>query len=419
MHLADLLARFADVSEEPDGYLARCPAHADSRPSLRLWVGDDRKVRVSCRAGCEADDVRKAARLNWTDLFDVEGDAITVPRERPSVVGPGPTAALALYIDRTAGWLHDPASQVGAQALTYAADRFGVDDELARDLSLGADEGTGVPNFPYRARAFTRYPRLTVPLKDFAGVARGLQGRDLSGACPGRWVSLRNPEAQRWGLYGVFRGQGGYGTVIVTEGPGDGLSVVAVGYDAVMVRGASLASNPELLAELADGLRGSHVIAAGDADAAGQAFNRALADGLRPFGITVHALPLPELGPKTDVTKWRESDPRGFAAELHRAIKSARPVASKAEAQARAVSAELTDRTGAAVVTGDQGTEAARILAGLIGRYGESDAMNAHALVAWCNGSIRYAPGLSCCPSRTARSTCRPANSGRTTRPTC
>lgn len=392
MHLNDLLARFADVQEEADGYLARCPAHADSRPSLRLWVGDDRKVRLSCRAGCDTDAVRKAARLNWTDLFDVEGDAITVPRGRPSVVGPGPTAALAMYVDRTAAWLHDPASQVGDQALTYAGDRFGVDDDLARDLSLGADDGFSVPNFPYRSRAFTRYPRLTVPLRDFRGVARGLQGRDLSGGCPGRWVSLRNPEGQRWGLYGVFRGQGGYGTTIVTEGPGDALTAVAMGYDAVAVRGASLAGSPELCEELAAGLRGSQVVVCGDNDPAGQGFTARLTEGLAAHGVTVYALTVPNQG--EDLTDWRARDPIGFPLALHRAVKEARPAGDSAEAQARAVSAELTDRTGAGVVTGDQGMEAARILAGLISRYGESDAMNAHALVAWTDGRIKYAPGL-------------------------
>jgi putative DNA primase/helicase len=45
-------------------------------------------------------------------------------------------------------------------------------------------------------------------------------------------------------------------------------------------------------------------------------------------------------------------------------------------------------------VSRDQGAEAGRILASLIERYGDSDAMNAHALVAWTDGRIKYAPGL-------------------------
>ncbi|MFD7611008.1 phage/plasmid primase, P4 family [Streptomyces sp. NPDC059828] len=299
---------------------------------------------------------------------------------------------MAAYIDRTVDWLHDSTSQVGADALAYAADRFGVDEDTAHELYLGADDGFGVPHFPYRSRAFTRFPRLTVPLFDFNGVARGLQGRDLSGACPGRWVSLRNPTGERWASYGVLRGQGGYGVTIVSEGPGDGLTVVAVGYDAVIIRGAALAGSPELLAELADGLKGTQVIAAGDHDDAGRRFNRALAEGLKPHGIDVYGLAIPHAG--DDLTDWRGRDPHAFPLALHRAVKSARAVLSSPEDEAQAVSDELTDRTGTDVVTRDDGSEAARILAGLINRYGESDTMNAHALVAWSDGCIRYAPGL-------------------------
>ncbi|MFJ7419763.1 phage/plasmid primase, P4 family [Streptomyces uncialis] len=392
MKFAQILARFADVTEQNDGgYLALCPAHTDSRPSLRIWRGDDGKIRITCRAGCPTESVIKAVGLEWGDLFNATGPGATVPRERPSMVGPGPTAALAAYVDHTLETLHGNPG-VGTDAMAYAAQRFGIDVDTAEELRLGADDGTAVPNFPYRSRAFTRFPRLTVPLIDFNGVARGLQGRDLSETCPGRWVSLRNPQGARWGLYGVLRGQGGYGVTIVSEGPGDGLTAVAVGYDAVLIRGAALAGSPELLAELAEGLKGTQVIAAGDNDEAGQRFNRSLAEGLKPFGIEVYGLPIPHAG--DDLTEWRGRDARGFPFALHHAVKSACPVLSSQEDEAQAVSAELTDRTGTDVVSRDDGMEAARILAGLINRYGESDAMNAHALVAWADGCIRYAPGL-------------------------
>ncbi|MFI9206177.1 phage/plasmid primase, P4 family [Streptomyces sp. NPDC053048] len=333
-----------------------------------------------------------AVDLAWGDLFNATGPGSTVPRERPALVGAGPTAALALYVDETSARLFDFEHAYAGKARAYLSARFGLDDDGAADLLLGVDSGEDPTAFPYRSRAFTRYPRLTVPLLDFRGVARGLQGRDLSGACPGRWVSLSNPEGQRWAPYGVFRGQGGYGVTLVTEGPGDALTACAVGYDAVAVRGASLAGNPDLAAELADGLKGSQVIVAGDNDSAGHVFTQRLAEGLADHGVKVFTLDVPNSG--DDLTDWRKRDPHGFPFALHRAVKSARPVASSEEAQAEAVSAELTDRTGTDVVTRDEGNEAARILAGLINRYGESDAMNAHALVAWSNGCIRFAPGL-------------------------
>src|SRR5690606_37577914 len=111
-----------------------------------------------------------------------------------------------------------------------------------------------------------------------------------------------------------------------------------------------------------------------------QEFNRRIADGFRPFGIEVFALELPE--GEGDITAWRESNPEGFAGAFHAAVKAARPVPSADATRHAAVSAALAERTGADAVSTDQGAEAGRILGNLIERYGDTDAMNAHALVA-------------------------------------
>lgn len=396
MQFKDILERFSEVSEEADGgYLALCPVHGDSRPSLRIWRGDDNKVRVHCRAGCTFREIANAVKLRTDAFFRAEGEGATVPRERPAMVGIAHTAALAQYVDASRDRLSAAESEGAHRARVYMTERFGMDADTADELGLGFDGPGSGETFSYRSRAFTSYPRLTVPLNDFQGVPRGLQGRDLSGECPGRWVSLMNPQGFRWSPYGVFRGQGGYGVTLVTEGPGDGLTAVAVGYDVVMVRGAALAGSPELLSELAEGLRGTQVIACGDNDESGARFNRLLAEGLKPFGVTVYGLNIPKLGPKSDLTDWREhAGGNVFAANLHSAVKRANPVLSTEDARREAVSEELNEATGADIVSSDQGMEAARILAGLLERYGDTDAMNAHALVAWCDGRIRWAKGL-------------------------
>ncbi|MFF3153849.1 phage/plasmid primase, P4 family [Streptomyces sp. NPDC057910] len=393
MLFADLLVRFESVSSEADGgYSSLCPAHQDSRPSLRIWRGEDNKIRLTCRAGCDTADVISAVRLSWSDLFDVTGPGAVVAAGRPQLVPVAQTAALAAYADRASLALGDYAAEWSARARDYLAKRFGLDLETAAELGLGVDDGHQGADFPHLSRAYRAFARLTVPLLGFDGTTRGLQGRDLTGDCPGRWVSLMNPKGQRWAPYGVMRGQGGYGTVLVTEGPGDGLTAVAVGYDAVVVRGASLAGSPELVAELAEGLRGQLVIICGDNDRAGSGFSQRLAEGLTTHGVTAYVLDIPHQG--DDLTDWRARDPSGFPAELHRAVKSARPVRQSADVQADERSAELATRTGADSVSRDQGSEAARILSDLVGQYGESDAMNAHALVAFNNGTIRYAAGL-------------------------
>ncbi|MEU0764814.1 phage/plasmid primase, P4 family [Streptomyces microflavus] len=396
MLFADLLARFGDVDEHQDGgYAARCPAHNDSRPSLRVWRGEDLKVRLTCRAGCRTDDVIRAAGLGWSDLFDASGPGNVVSAERPELVPARLVAGLAAYIDRTVEALAHPSAEWSARARRYLADRFGLDAETARDLRIGVHferQDDQADAFAYLSRQYRAHPRVTVPLCGWDGVARGLQGRDIGRQCSARWLSLVNPRGHRWTPWGQFRGAGGYGTVLVCEGPGDALTAVACGYDGVAIRGASLAGSPELVRELAEGLRDRLVILAGDADAAGSGFTARLAAGLAEHGVTAYALELPRGA--GDLTEWRERDPKVFAAELHRAVKAARPVRDSADAVAEARSAELAERTGADAVTRDQGAEAAEILARLVGQLGESDAMNAHALTAWCGGRIRYAPGL-------------------------
>ncbi|CAA53920.1 unnamed protein product [Lomovskayavirus C31] len=294
-------------------------------------------------------------------------------------------------VTRLRMWLESlPLTQ---DAADYAADRFGLDVAQAEALGLRySPDGQGYDWPDFVSTSFARFPRMVVPLKGFDGVTRGAQGRDLSGKCPGRWLSLKNPDGQRWAPYGVFRGDAGYGVVLITEGPGDALTAVSVGYDAVAVRGASLVNNPELVAELAEGLKGFQVIVCGDNDTAGVGFTLRLSEGLAGHGIDAYALNVPV--PGDDLTDWRERDPGKFPSRLHDAVKSARPVRDRAQVEAEHRKAEVAHRTGAVQVSSTQGADAARILGDLVSTYGESDAMNAHALVAWTDGRIKYASGL-------------------------
>src|SRR5690606_9137624 len=206
----DILSRFDDVSDQPDGgYLARCPGHGDSRPSLRIWFGDDGRVRMTCRAGCATADVISKVGLCWADMFGASGQTATVSSKRPETVGTAEIAALRVYLDQAS-------DNYGlSPAASYALERFGVDGDLASLVGLGYDDGS-LPGLPYRSRGFRQFPRLIVPLVGFDGVARGLQGRDISGDCPARWMSLSNPEGLRWSQYGYFPCDSD--TVLVTEG---------------------------------------------------------------------------------------------------------------------------------------------------------------------------------------------------------
>ncbi|MFD0276203.1 phage/plasmid primase, P4 family [Kitasatospora sp. NPDC127111] len=321
MQLSDLLGRLTGVTEDHDGYLALCPVHADRRtPSLKLTLREDGKLLLVCRAGCQKDAILKALRLAPSDLFGVTpGTATrTVSAAPPESIGPGEIAGLRLFVDETAAAL-----ALSPEAVDYLMRRFGVGLELAEELGIGYAASGDRPQ-KWLSRGFTRFPRITVPLTGVDGVVRGLQGRDLSGRCPARWVSLANVDGRTWAKWGFLSAGSGYDTVLVTEGPGDGLTAVGCGYDAVIIRGAGLAQNKDVVRELVTVLRGRDVVFAGDADRAGRGFTGGLSRALTAEGIAGRRLSIPTEG--WDLTDWREDDPAAFPAELHRAVRLAEPV---------------------------------------------------------------------------------------------
>ncbi|AIA05385.1 phage/plasmid primase, P4 family [Streptomyces noursei] len=318
--LAQFLARFSEVVEERGEYGVPCPVHDDQRPSLFFRLKEDGRLLVRCWAGCPRDVILAALGMRPADLFDwTPGAGVKASAKPvPGVLDTGALAALAQYVDTTNVAFLDPEH---SEARDYVAERFGLDAERAVDLGLGLDYPGLDDRFPYRSTGYLRHPRLTVPLCDFNGRPRGLQGRDLTGHCPARWLSIVSPDGSAWAKYGVLRANSGYDTVLITEGPGDGLTGVAVGYDVVMVRGAGLARNAALVAELAAGLGDRDVVLAGDRDTAGAAFTDALADALVQAGVMVRKLEIPT--PGDDLTDWRARDPEAFPGHLHAAVRRA------------------------------------------------------------------------------------------------
>ncbi|MFI7096390.1 phage/plasmid primase, P4 family [Streptomyces lydicus] len=334
MRLTDILSRLNGVEEDHDGYLALCPAHNDrAHPSLKLTLKDDGTLLMVCRTGCAKSDILKAIPLSASDLFDVDGQGVkTVSAKAPEGIGPAEIAGLKMFVDETSAALRQH-----PETVEYLWDRFGLATDLAEDLGVG-HATPGARTQPWLSRSFTRFARLTVPLYGFDGVIRGLQGRDLSGMCTARWVSLANVSGKTWAKYGVLRSGAGYDTILICEGPGDALTAVGAGYDAVAIRGAGLARNAALVAELAAGLAGLDVVLCGDRDRAGAGFTDSLAGALVKAGVMVRRLEIPHEG--DDLTDWRERDTDAFPAELHRAVRAAVVVEEKTSAPALPPAAE-------------------------------------------------------------------------------
>jgi len=68
------------------GWVARCPAHDDRKPSLSVSQGRDGQILLHCFSGCTLESILAALGLRWSDLFP--DDPLRRRDYRPS--GPGP-----------------------------------------------------------------------------------------------------------------------------------------------------------------------------------------------------------------------------------------------------------------------------------------------------------------------------------------
>lgn len=338
MKLSSFLDRFDEVVFEGNGWAVTCPGHEDSKPSLRVAVADNGKMLLKCRSGCDTGDVLASMHMGYGDLFDIDADVKGWGRYKVSETGPVPAgdqAKMAAYLSscaqRLADSFADPEGK-DTDVENYLRRRFGLDWERAYHLGLGFDPGGSVETFDLLGQLYREVPRLVVPFRDFEGIPRGFQGRDLAGTSKVRWSGPSNPpDGGTWTRLAVFRADSGIDYVVVTEGPGDALTAVGAGVDAIGIRGAAMGAS--VVEELAANLRGRRVVLAGDADAAGQGFNRKLGEGLLAAGVDVYTLSLPVgVG---DITEWHESDPAGFAADFQAAVSSAPPMVPPNPSQAQ------------------------------------------------------------------------------------
>ena len=314
MDLEHLLEKFDLAEETRDGYVAHCPAHNDSKPSLVISRKANGTILIRCRAGCDTENVLRKVDLTFSDLFEVKGEGPTVDiTDAP--LSPGDRAALALYLNRAR-------QRVTPEVLAYAQRRFGISEKKFDELELGFDPGD-IPGGNLRLSPGTYHdvPRLVVPFNDFRGNPHYLQARYISGKSEAKWSGPVNPQNSTWGKYGFFEGGTGWDEVIIAEGPGDALTAAAVGYDSLAIRGAGLATNRALLEEIATGLSSRRVIIAGDSDEAGMKFANVLADELTRRGLNVAKLTIPA----KDLSEWQERE-QDFPQLFRKAVSNATPV---------------------------------------------------------------------------------------------
>lgn len=332
MTLAEILDKFPHQSREGDGYVVSCPVHGDAKASLRIGYNETtQKVLIKCRAGCDTADVLEKLDMQLSDLFDVERGSVDIASaEAEAEIAIGDIAALTAYIDKT---------YLTTEPAVKYAERFGITPERFADLGLGYDDGSvGGGKVKLSKAAYHDAPRLVVPFRNFAGQAHYLQARAIEGETKAKWSGPSNPQGSSWGKYGFFEGGNGWAEVVVTEGPGDALTVAALGYDAVAIRGAGLGTNASLADEIAKGLAGRKVLIAGDADKAGIKFTRDVAKALSDRGLDVYKLTIPH---HNDITEWRENTGNAFDRAFIMAVQEAPRFGSDAM-QAERIAQDLT-----------------------------------------------------------------------------
>lgn len=64
-----LLSKLTGKKKSGRQWIARCPAHEDSSPSLSIGEGEDGQVLVTCHAGCSLEDIVSSVGLTVNDLF--------------------------------------------------------------------------------------------------------------------------------------------------------------------------------------------------------------------------------------------------------------------------------------------------------------------------------------------------------------
>lgn len=314
MKLTEFLSRLTVKNEEHDGWLAKCPGHDDSKPSLRITVSEDSgKVLLKCRVGCDNPHIMASMGLTIKDLAsmvdDTNGEHSTTSNDALPE-----ESAIAELGDQLNTWALDLDTPLGSDVLAYAAQRFGIEPEDARRLGLGVTATLGGG------------PRLVVPFRDLTGRPLGFQARALNNVAQVRWAGPLNPEKASWTRIGFFPGTSGWEEVIITEGPGDALTAVSTGYDALAIRGAGLVDNPDTLDRVAEMLKGRTAIVAGDGDTAGKQFSAKLAEQLIARGIATKILPVAD---GEDLSSWRKNDPAWFRQGFIHAVNALATITTK------------------------------------------------------------------------------------------
>jgi len=212
--LSEVLSRLENVRKVAGQYLASCPAHEDSSPSLAVRAGDTGIV-VYCHAGCTTKAVLAAIDLTWNDLF---WDRKTSREAKKRPWNAERRRSVAIEATMAAEKLQ---SETGV--LERLHEKRGWTSEALALLGVGWDETE---------------KRLTLPSFDKEGELNDVLRYDPFAG--GRWKMLQSPGRPRlpWPPPETVSTEYRARFLFVVEGEGTALSLWSLGLPAVALPGS-------------------------------------------------------------------------------------------------------------------------------------------------------------------------------------
>jgi hypothetical protein len=276
---AAIASRLSKAKPQGAGWIACCPAHEDSTPSLSINDGNIGPI-FKCHAGCSQDAVVNAI------------EALGVAIRKPKMNGNG----------------HHHDGQEILSLASFAAAKGIAIMTLAENHVVVDGRGVG---FQY---------------VDRNGMVTGTKWRKhLGGGAEGKGFAWsRGPNGEKPSLYGLWRLEKDFandGRVILCEGESDALTLWQYGYTALALPGASMWKD-EWAAQIPDGAKLYVVI---EPDQGGATVEKALRES--KLKKRVHFIRMPESA--KDPNALHLSSDAGFADDFDKLIQSAEPAQQK------------------------------------------------------------------------------------------
>jgi hypothetical protein len=364
IRLDNLIAKLSDVSKSGDGYVARCPAHDDSTPSLSFGLSKTGKIVIHCHAGCTLDAIALAIGLDKSTLLHGQpkghGKKAAAGKDKKAeVLPPGEYLCRIVSIreDRKSddsiqwavkflvasgehkgnGWIYDTwkFDAQGLPHIKHACKSFGFDMAGTVDLQREALEGKTcvltIEQYPYegimrnriaRPNGYAPAKEIVYDYLDAAGTLlfqvvrlepKAFYQRRPNGR--GGWIySIDSVSRVPYRLPELIAAPGT--SVWIAEGEKDCNNLAVAGFLATTNPGGSSAWSKLDHGILAQAFAKRKVYVLPDNDEAGTKHATEIAASLSRIATEIRIVHLPGLAVKEDVSDWFAAAPTNTAAVL-------------------------------------------------------------------------------------------------------